>query len=439
MPRHIVLGQAAMNTNMNCPVVITGVGVVSPIGIGKDAFWKNLVGAQSGIGFLKSMSSTQLPSKIGAEIHDFDPVKYLYNRKFIKVMSRDVQLGVAAASMSFKDAGLALGQIDPDRLGVVFGAGHISSTPDELIEAARSEDSELADQFHRWGEERMHRIPPLWLLRQLPNMPACHVAIEHDARAHNNTITSRESSALLALAEGVGTIQRGAADCMIVGSSSSAIDPFDIARFNSFESLTRRVDHPEQACRPFDRDRDGAVVGEGAAVFVVERYDHAVRRGANIYSEVVAVGSGCDGNPKDTSSSGDGLVGSIRSVLRRSDVRPDEIGHINAHGKSTQRDDLVEASAYHRALGSAASKLPVIALGSYFGQFDAGSGAVELAGSILALHNRELPVTLNYQTPDPGCRLNVVRDQSRRLSNSVALSVNRTSMGQSSACLFRAV
>ncbi|HBN75870.1 MAG TPA: beta-ketoacyl-[acyl-carrier-protein] synthase family protein, partial [Planctomycetaceae bacterium] len=163
------------------PVVITGVGVVSPIGIGKQAFWNSLIEARSGVGPLKSVPSSRLPSKIGAEIHDFDPYDYIYNRKSIKVMSRDVQLGVAAASMSMKDAGLKSGQVDPNRLGVVFGAGHISSTPEELVAAARNDGGgNQLDQFDRWGEERMGKIPPLWLLRQLPNMPACHIAIEHD-------------------------------------------------------------------------------------------------------------------------------------------------------------------------------------------------------------------------------------------------------------------
>ncbi len=429
-----------MSTHSACRVVITGLGIVSPIGIGKDAFWQNLVSARSGIGFLKSVPSSRLPSKLGAEIHDFDPVKHIYNRKFLKVMSRDVQLGVAAASMSMRDAGLDPGQVNPDRLGVVFGAGHISSTPQELIEAARQDPAlNPLNQFDRWGEERMGKIPPLWLLRQLPNMPACHVAIEFDARGHNNTITSRESSTLLAMSEAMGTIQRGAADCMIVGASSSATDPFDVARFNLFESLTRREDDPERACRPFDRDRDGSVVGEGSAVFVLESYEHARRRGANIYAEVLAVGSACDGRVGKQPQFGSGLVSAIRSVIRRTEIRPDEIGHINAHGKSTQRDDLVEAMAYHQAMGETASKIPLIALGSYFGQFDAGTGAVELAGSLLALHQRELPITLNYETPDPGCRLNVVRDQTIPLRNSLAMSVNRTSMGQSTACLLRAI
>jgi len=429
-----------MTSHNPCRVVLTGLGIVSPIGIGKDDFWTNLAGARSGVGFLRSVPASRLPSKLGAEILDFDPLEHIYNRKFIKVMSRDVQLGVAAASMSMKDAGLSKGQVDPERMGVVFGAGHISSTPQELKEAAREEaETPSADQFARWGDGRMAKIPPLWLLRQLPNMPACHVAIEFDARGHNNTITSRESSTLLAMSEAMGTIQRGAADCMIVGASSSATDPFDVARFNLFESLTRRDDDPERACRPFDRDRDGSVVGEGAAVFVLESYEHAVKRGADIYAEVLAVGSACDGRSGNISHYGSGLVSAIRSVIRRTEIRPEEIGHINAHGKSTQRDDLVEAMAYHQAMGETASKIPLIALGSYFGQFDAGTGAVELAGSILALRNRELPITLNYETPDPGCRLNVVRDQTLALRNSLAMSVNRTSMGQSTACLLRAL
>ena len=423
--------------NKNCRIAITGVGVVSPIGVGKDAFWKNLVAGKSGIGFLESVPSSRLPSKLGAEIHDFDPVDYINNRKSINLMSRDAQLGVAAANMSMSDAGLLPGQVDPDRLGVVFGSGHIASTPDELAGAAQGGNS--LDQFAGWSEERMGHIPPLWLLRQMPNVQASYISIEHDARGPNNTITCRESSALLALSEAMGAIQRGAADCMIVGASSCATDPFDVARFNLFDSLTRRQDDPQRACRPFDRDRDGSVVGEGSAVFVIEQMEHAVARGADIYAELLSVGSGCDGTTTVSKNSGAGLVSAIQSVIRRADVRPEEIGHINAHGKSTQRDDLVEADAYHRAMGSAASNIPLIALGSYFGQFDAGTGAVELAGSILAMRNRELPITLNYETPDPGCELNVVRDQTQALRNSLTLSVNRTSMGQSAACLLRAL
>jgi 3-oxoacyl-[acyl-carrier-protein] synthase II len=420
-------------------VVVTGIGVVSPIGIGPDAFWQNLIAGRTGIAGLSAFPTSDLPSKLAAEIRDFDPLEHIYHKKYIKVMSRDIQLGVAAASMAVKNSGLVRGAIDPDRFGVEFGAGHISASPAELADAARSlTDTEAGSEFTRWGEDSMGQICPLWLLKQLPNMPACHVAIEHDARGPNNTITSCESSALLALAEALRVIQRGAADAMIVGACSSYIHPLEITRLNLFESLSRG-DDPEHSCRPFDKNRDGTVVGEGAASFVLERYEHAVRRGAPIYCEVLGVGAGCDGRDPANRSGGIGLARAIQSALRQSELTPNDLGHVNAHGKGTQRDDLAEARAYHTALGQVAESIPVTALKSYFGHFDAGAGAVELAGSLLAMRHGQLPITVNYRTPDPNCRLNIVHDEPMKMSNRTALSVNRTRMGQSAAAVIRGV
>jgi len=416
-------------------VVITGVGVISPVGIGKERFWQSLIEGRSGIGTLRSVPSDSLPSKLAAEIHDFNPLDFIYQKKFLKVMSRDVQLGVSAASLAMKDAGLVPGGVDPERLGVEFGSGHISFVPDELAAAARDYQESLDEVHTRWGEDQMGKIAPLWLLRQLPNMPACHIAIEHDARGPNNTITSAEASALLALQEGMRVINRGQADVMVVGASSSHIHPVDIARICLYDNLSRRED-PLRACRPFDRDRDGTVVGEGSAVFVIERYGHAVARGADIYCEVLGVGAGCDGT---SAATGAGLVNAIRQSLTKSGLSARDIGHINAHGKSTLQDDCVESLAYHQAFGDAADKIPVTALKSYMGSFDAGTGAVELAGSVMALRNGSLPMTLNYEHPDPACRrLNVVREP-MRLRNGVAMSVNRTIMGQSVAAVLRAI
>jgi 3-oxoacyl-[acyl-carrier-protein] synthase II len=421
-------------------VVVTGVGVVSPVGIGNEAFWNNLVAGKSGIGFLRAFPNHDLPSRLAAEIVDFDPVKFVRDKKFLKVMSRDIQLGVSAAALAVKDAGLNRGDVDPERLGVEFGAGRISSTPEELAEAVtRCSEAGHNFQYARWGQDSMGEIAPLWMLRQLPNMPACHVSIEHDARGPNNTITSRDSSALLALLEAVRVIERDAADCMIVGACSSNIHPVDIAKLSLFEGLSCRKDDPSRACRPFDFNRDGTIVGEGAACFLVERYEHAVRRGANIYAEILGVAGGCDGRGYYNGAGGTGLVRAIRAVLDRAQVQPNDLGHVNAHGKSTQRDDLVEARAYHSALGDIAGKIPVTALKSYFGHFDAGSGAVELAGTLLSLKHGEIPATLNYETPDPRCRLNVVHGAPTRLANLTALKVNRTAMGQSAAAVLRAV
>ncbi len=419
-------------------VVVTGVGVVCPVGLGHEAFWSNLVNGRSGIGPL-TFPASSLPSRLAAQVLDFHPEQHIYNRKFIKVMSRDIQLGVAAASMAMKDAGLPRGTVDPDRLGVEFGGGHISTTPQELADAARSFAHDVEDErLAKFAEDGMRQICPLWLLKQLPNMAACHVAIEHEARGPNNTITACESSALLALSEGLGVINRDAADVMIVGACSSHLSPIELTRQHLYESLSRG-DDPNAACRPFDRFRDGTVIGEGSAAFVLERYEHAVRRGATIYAEVLGVGAGCDGASASNRSEGVGLVRAIQSALRQANVDPRDLGHINAHGKATQRDDWAESRAYHNALGMAAEKIPVTALKSYFGHFDAGAGAVELAGSLLAMRHGILPATLNYRNPDPLCRLNVVHDEPVRLLSPLALSVNRTRMGQSAAAIVRAI
>ena len=273
-------------------VVITGVGVVSPIGLGVEAFWRSLRDGVSAIGRTRSHVPFALPSRLTAEVPDFDARPYVSDRKFLKVMSRDIQFAVSSATMAVRDAGLSRGDVDPVRMGVEFGAGHMGFAPSELSEAAKA----MADGD--WAEGPMGRIAPLWLLPQLPNMPACHIAIDHDAQGPNNTLTSGDASALLALSEAVRVIERDQADVMIVGAASSRLDPLELARQNLFETLSRCED-PEEAPRPFDRDRDGTIIGEGGGAFVVERYEHAVARGADIYGEVLAVGAGCDGGDRE--------------------------------------------------------------------------------------------------------------------------------------------
>jgi 3-oxoacyl-[acyl-carrier-protein] synthase II len=421
-------------------VVVTGVGVVSPIGIGNDHFWNSLKNNRTGIDYLQSIGTDQLPSPFAAEVCDFDPAAMLRDRKFIKVMSRDVQLGVASAGLAMKDTGLNPGDVDPYRLGVVFGAGRMTSHPSELLAAAEASCGDNHEfSMTRWGEGGMGRIAPLWLLKQLPNMPACHVSIDHNACGPNNTITCRDASALLALAEAVRVIEAGRADAMIVGACSSNIHPVDVAKFHRFEGLSQRNDDPTRACRPFDFERDGAVVGEGAATFVVESYAHAKQRGAEIYAEVLGIGAGCDGKGHANESGGLGLVRAIEATMRRAGIRPEELGHINAQGKSTQPDDIVESRAYRRALGDCVLKVPVTAMKSFIGHFDAGAGAVELAGTLLSLKNGEVPATLNYEIPDPRCRLNVVHGGPERVKTRTALTVNRTAMGQSAAAVLRAL
>ena len=420
-------------------VVVTGVGVVSPIGIGNDNFWDSLVHNRTGIDFLQSVPSDGLPSAFGAEVRDFNPANFLRDKKFVKVMTRAIQLGVASSNLAVKDSGVISGTVDPYRFGVVYGCGRMTCHPNELATAVEVCRSEGGVDISKWGQKALNEIAPLWLLRQLPNMPASHVSIDHNACGPNNTITCRDASALLALSEAARVIEADRADCMIVGACSSNIHPVDIAKFHSFEGLSRRSDDPTRACRPFDFEREGAVVGEGAASFMVESYEHAVARGANIYAEILGTGAGCDGFGVANEAAGLGLVRAMEAALRQSGVRPDELGHINAQGKSTQPDDIVEARAYHRVLGDYVMNIPVTALKSYVGHFDAGAGAVELAGTLLSLKNGYVPATLNYEIPDPRCGLNVVRGEAARLRNRTAVTVNRTAMGQSAAAVLRAI
>ena len=421
-------------------VVVTGVGVVSPIGIGNEQFWDSLSNNRSGIGVLKSMEADDLPSPFGAEVSDFNASTMLRDRKFVKVMSRDMQLGVASARLAMEDTGLTDSDVDPYRKGVVYGAGRMTTHPSELVEAIQASlDEDKAFSMTRWGEGGMGRVTPLWLLKQLPNMAACHISIDHDARGPNNTVTCRDTSALMALAEAIRAIESNRADVMIVGACSSNIHPVDIAKFHRFEGLSSQHDDPRRACRPFDFERDGAVVGEGAATFVLESYEHAKARGAEIYAEVLGVGAGADGKGQPNEAAGLGLVRAIEASLKRSGIAPTELGHINAQGKSTQPDDIVESRAYHRAMGDCVLKVPVTAMKSFVGHFDAGAGAVELAGTLLSLKNGVVPATLNYEIPDPRCRLSVVREGPQTLRTRTALTVNRTAVGQSAAAILRAI
>jgi 3-oxoacyl-[acyl-carrier-protein] synthase II len=284
----------------------------------------------------------------------------------------------------------------------------------------------------------MAKIAPLWLLRQLPNSPACHISMEFDARGPNNTITCRDTSTLLALMEAVITIERGAADCMIVGGCGSNVLPVDLAKFCLFEELSPQTSDPETALKPFDLNRDGTIAGEGAAAFVVESLPHAKNRGASIYAEIVGIAAGCDGKGQANRSNGTGLANAVKAALKQARLAPHRIGHINADGKSTTRDDIIECQALQNSLGEWAERIPVTALKSYFGFSEAGSSALELAGSLLALRQGRIPQTLNYQFPDPQCPLNVIHGESMKSAVSTALCINRTGLGQSAAVVLRA-
>lgn len=411
--------------------VITGVGVVSPIGIGREAFWRSLLERRSGVRPLPHFSGTDLAVQFGGEVTDFDPKEFVTPRKSLKVMSRNIQLGFTAAELARQDACLQPGTVDPERFGVVLGSDTIYLEPEELIEAFQCCVADGKFDFPKWGSRALGEMYPLWMLKYLPNMPACHIAIAQDARGPNNTITLGEVSSLLAIAEAQRVIERGQADVMISGGTGSRLHPLSWV-FRLQNNASRRFADPAAACRPFDADRDGMVNGEGAAAFVIESRQHAENRAASILATIRSYGSAFEAPSQERT--GRAIVASIGQALSAAELTADQLGHVNAHGISTVPDDAVEARAIREAIGSASVTAPK----SFFGNLGAGSGAVEMAASVLAINAGEVPATLNYERPDPACPVEVIHGSSYHTNRKAALVLNQASTGQAVALTIEA-
>lgn len=410
-------------------VVITGVGIVSPIGIGRAAFWESLRAGRSGVRPIESFDARSLGVGVSGEVADFDPKQYVRPRKSLKVMSRDGQFAVTATDLACADAGLAEGAVDPDRCGVIYGADRIRNELDEVADTYRACMNEGRFELQRWGNEGLASTYPLLMLKNLPNMLASHMSILHDARGPNNTLHLASVSSLLAVAEAASIIERGAADVVLTGAAASRLHPLDWARAKLTRQLSARTSPPEEVSRPFDRRRDGEVRGEGAATFVLESRAHAEARGASILARVVSWGSSYEGRLNGRPPDGSGLARAIRAALASGGLTADAIGHVNAHGLSTKLDDRLEALALAETLPG----VPVTAPKSYFGNLGAASGAVEMAVSLLALGERWVPPTLNYDEPDPNCSIDVVAGAGLEGAGPVALLVNQSTSGQAVA------
>jgi len=409
---------------------ITGIGIVSPIGIGKAACWESVEAGRSGVRRISLFDPRGLPVQIAGEISDFDPKPFLYNRKALKVMARDTQLGVAAAKLAWEDAGLRPGMVSPERVGVVLGADRICNPVPESEAAYRNCMVDGRFDFSRWGTWGLQASYPLSFLRVLPNMIASHISIAHDARGPNNTIHQGEVSSLLALEEAVRVLQRGWADVVLAGGASSTMDPYDWVRHCTLGGLSQRQEDPAAACRPFDADRDGQVRGEGAAILVLERVSQAVARGATILGRILSIASAAEGYRPGQLAEGKALRRVIVQTLQEAELSPQALGHVNAHGLSTQEEDRLEAQILQDILPG----IPVTAPKSFFGNLGAASGAVELALSVLGLVRGVVPPTLNYQKPDPTCPVRVVHGGPWASTGPVlAITWNRS--GQAAALL----
>lgn len=425
-------------------VVITGLGLLSPLGVGPDVAWTALAEGRSGVRNLESFPVDGVPTHAAGEVLGFDPKALALPKhrkaltKSLKYMARDIQLSVGAAELAIADAGLADGGVDPTRFGVDLGAGLISTELDELAPAinhATRPDGSF--DFGIYGREGVPMITPIWLLKYLPNMLACHISILCDCQGPSNSITEAEAASNLAIGEAYRIIARGRADVMITGGADSKIHPLSMVRMNLLDQMSKWSGDPSGACRPFDRQRSGWVPGEGAGILILEEREHALARGARIYGEIHGFGSGCDAYPGGGQDpEGRGTEVALRAALRDAGLTPGEIGHVNAHGAGSVVSDRAEARALGRVFGEGA--VPVTGLKGYLGNLVSGCGAVELILSLLGAGRGLIPPTLNCDDPDPELALDIVRGEPRATRNPVFLNTNVTRLGQASALVVSA-
>jgi 3-oxoacyl-[acyl-carrier-protein] synthase II len=429
-------------------IVITGVGVLSPLGIGYETFAKNLLEGKSGISRIESFAYSGAPKNVGGQIKDFNETtaknEYLKTqRKSIKVMCREIQVGVASASLAINHSGLDLESIDHERFGVDFGANLMFSPPQVLKDPCWLCVDEGDPEFHfkheQWGNKGLSNLEPLWLLRYLPNMPACHIGIYADARGPSNSITMSEASGNLAVGEACRIMMRGLADTMIAGTTGTRLEPTKSMHAALWDILAEYDgEPPETWSRPFDKTRRGEVLAEGACCLILEEESHARSRGAKILGRVLGSGSSCAFEKNSPNKITRAIVNAVRVALRDANLTPADIGHINAHGLSTPWVDADEAKAINEIFGPAGETIPVTALKSVLGNSGAGCGTLELAGSLAGLAQGVVPATANYRFPDAECRLNVVHGKPLPMTNRIVLNINVTTCGQAAALVVEA-
>ncbi|HEV3387135.1 MAG TPA: beta-ketoacyl-[acyl-carrier-protein] synthase family protein [Gemmata sp.] len=421
-----------MTTNSR-RTVLTGLGVICPIGAGPAVFWQNLLAGVPGVHTITSLDPFALPSKMAGEVRDFSAKSLIDKsyRRTLNAMARTVEFGVVGCQQAMQDSGLTKGSVPPERIGVEFASVMGATELDDLGPASKKSirPDSLGPDMAAWGSQGLNEVPPLWMLKYLPNMPACHASIIYDIQGPSNTQIPGDTAGAVALGEALRIIRRGAADIMLVGGSEAKIHPLSLSRFNLFAQFSKRNHDPEGAIRPFDRDRDGTAPGEGVAAFTLEDLVHARLRKAKIYGEVVSVASGVD-----RGMTGPGLARVIRNALNAAGIQPSDVDHVNAHGLGTTNGDAFEARGIGEVFGRS---VQVFAPLSRFGNLGAGSSLIELACSVLALQHGLLPGTLNHVSTDPACPVSVHTGAPRTVEKPYAVKLSNTELGQCSAIVIR--
>jgi len=405
-------------------VVVTGMGLVTPLGSDRETVWKRLLAGESGVDYITLFDAANFPTKIAAEVRNWDLSEVGEDPADWQLQGRHTRFAVGAAKKAVADSGIQAARLDPTRFGVYTGSGEGQQDFGrftEMMVAGLAGGSTLdLGRFARKGLELLH---PIAELEQEPNMPAGHLASLFDAQGPNVNCLTACAASSQAIGEAVEIIRRGEADAMLAGGTHTMIHPFGVTGFNLLTALSTRNDEPTKASRPFDRNRDGFVLGEGAGMVVLEALEHARARGAAIYGEMVGYGSTADAfRITDTHPEGRGAIRCMSMALTDAGLGPTDIHYINAHGTSTAVNDKVESLAIKQVFGEQAYRIPVSSTKSMMGHLIAAAGATELIFCLLAIRDNVLPPTINYDTPDPDCDLDYIPNVCREARCDVALS-----------------
>lgn len=407
-------------------VVVTGVGLVTPIGIGKEDFWNNLIAGKSGVGLITQFDTEGFGAKIAGEVKDFDFAKY-GDKKEAKRMDRVTQFAVAAAKMAVDDSKLDIADMDPVRAGVCVGSG---------IGGIHT----FLEQSLKYGEKGPSRISPFFIPMEIPNMPAAQISITLGFKGPNTAIVTACATGTNCIGDALRTIQYGDADVMIAGGTEAAISPVAVAGFDNMKALSRNNEEPEKASCPFDKKRNGFVMGEGAGVVVLEELEHAKARGAYIYAELIGFGMNADAyHITAPDPSGEMPAACMLQAIKDAGVTPDDVDYVNAHGTSTHRNDLNETLACKKIFGAHAYEIAISSNKSMTGHLLGAAGGVEAIATVMTIANSIIPPTINYEDVDleEGLDLDYVPNVARKAEVNVAISNNFGFGGHNASIVFK--
>jgi len=428
--------------------VITGIGAISPLGNTSKQLWDGLCAGDCGIGRIQAFDPAGFTCQVAGEVKDFKIRDYISKsyRKSTKLMSRDIELAIAAAKEAFEDAGLVTKSaesgevnIDPTRTAIILGAGLISCDLVELAPAVAVSITDGKFDIRKWGKDGLESVTPLWLLKYLPNMLACHIGIIHDIQGPSNSITCAESGGILAISEARDIIARGDSDMALTGAAEAKVNPIVMIRQMLLKRATsENNDSPAEACRPFDADAKGSVFGEAAGMVIVENLDKAKARGAKIYAEIISVGESNNINTayEHLEPDGKGIAIAIEKAIVEAQIQPKDLDLIIPHGTGIPQDDLAESKAIEFVLGDAVSDIPVWPTKSMLSNTGATAGALDVIAAVCAIRDGRIPAAKNCDTKAPGCNLNIPNQPIEKEINYV-LCCSYTYGGQTAAIVLK--